>query len=186
VHGHWHVRAVQILMDADIATYESCQGGEGHAYGEPTIRFDGTPACGWRALAILMSYDLPVGRLSQTWVLNYGVPDGPCREVTFTRPLDLIQLGAVHAAGPASGSWTAVSRLDPAPGRAVIVIVIDIPLAVGLLGRDGVISGHLGHVDTFRFFVMPQILLGLGVERRTVPATAVSPHGGAAVQGRYR
>jgi hypothetical protein len=82
------VRAVQILLDADIATYESCQGGEGHAYAEPTIRFKGTPACGWRALAILMTYDLPVGRLSQTWVLNYGVPDGPCWEVTFTRPLD--------------------------------------------------------------------------------------------------
>ncbi|HUJ07633.1 MAG TPA: hypothetical protein VLX31_16110 [Streptosporangiaceae bacterium] len=82
------VRAVRILMDADIATYESCQGGEGHAYREPTIRFKGTPACGWRALALLMCYVLPVGRLSQTWVLNYGVPDGPCWEVTFTRPLD--------------------------------------------------------------------------------------------------
>lgn len=82
------VRAVQILMDADFATYESCQGGEGHAYAEPTIRFKGTPACGWRALAVLMTYGLPVDRLSQTWVLNYGVPDGPCWEVTFTRPLD--------------------------------------------------------------------------------------------------
>jgi hypothetical protein len=77
------VRTVQILMDADIETYESCQGGERHAYAEPTIRFNGTPACGWRALAILMSYDLPVGQLSRTWVLNYGVPDGPCWEVTL-------------------------------------------------------------------------------------------------------
>ena len=82
------VRAVQILIDADIATYESCQGGEGHAYREPTIRFKGTPACGWRALSLLMMYGLPVKRLSQTWVLSYGVPDGPCWEVTFTRPLD--------------------------------------------------------------------------------------------------
>lgn len=82
------IRAVQILVDADIATYESCQGGEGHAYREPTIRFRGTPACGWRALSLLMTYDLPVHRLSQTWMLNYGVPDGPCWEITFTRPLD--------------------------------------------------------------------------------------------------
>ena len=82
------VRAVQILLDADIATYESCEGGEGHAYLEPTIRFKGTPACGWRALATLMTYDLPVKRLSRTWSLSYGVPDGPCWEVTFTRPLD--------------------------------------------------------------------------------------------------
>lgn len=113
-------------------------------------------------------------------------PRRRCWEVTATRPLDLTQLGTVHAAEPTSGSWTTVSRLDPAPGRAVIVIVIDISLAVGLLGRDGVIRGHLGHVETFRFFVMPQILLGLGIERRAVPATAVFPHGGAAVQGRYR
>jgi hypothetical protein len=82
------VRAVKILIDADIATYESCQGGEGHAYREPTIRFKGTPACGWRALATLMTYDLPVYRLSQTWVLSYGVPDGPCWEIVFARPLD--------------------------------------------------------------------------------------------------
>ena len=82
------VRAVQILIDADIATYESCQGGEGHAYHEPTVRFKGSPACGWRALATLMTYDLPIGRLSQTWEFVNGVPDGPVWEVTFTRLLD--------------------------------------------------------------------------------------------------
>lgn len=98
------VRAVQILMDAGFATYESCQGGEGHAYREPTIRFKGTPACGWRALAVLMTYGLPVHRLSRTWVMNYGVPDGPCWEITFTRPLDLAQPDAVLAAGRDRGA----------------------------------------------------------------------------------
>ena len=33
--------AVRILAEAGIETFESCQGGDGHAYSEPTIRFHG-------------------------------------------------------------------------------------------------------------------------------------------------
>ena len=168
------VRAVQILMDADIATYESCQGGEGHAYREPTIRFKGTPACGWRALAILMTYGLPVHRLSRTWIMNYGVPDGPCWEITFICPLDLAQPDAVLTARAIGRPGTPVLRLDPPASGAVVVVVIDVPLAVGLLRGGGVIGGHFGHVETFRFFVVIQTPLGLGVRRRKVPATADS------------
>lgn len=67
LRGAWTLASSvrSILMDADTAMYESCQGGKGHAYAEPTIRFAGTPACGWRALAILMRYDLPIRRPSQ-------------------------------------------------------------------------------------------------------------------------
>ena len=82
------VRAVKILLDAGISTYESCQGGEGHCYPEPTVRFEGHPATGWRALALLMTYDLPVKRFSRTWTFSYErVPEGPVWEVVFRRPL---------------------------------------------------------------------------------------------------
>ena len=33
--------AVRILAEAGVETFESCQGGEGHAYAEPTVRFHG-------------------------------------------------------------------------------------------------------------------------------------------------
>src|SRR6266540_3788315 len=38
------------LQTCGIETFESCEGGPGHAYPEPTIRFQGTPEAGWRAL----------------------------------------------------------------------------------------------------------------------------------------
>jgi hypothetical protein len=55
------VRAVKVLRDAGIHTIESCEGGEGHSYPEPTVKFSGGPAQGWHALGILMDYGLPVG-----------------------------------------------------------------------------------------------------------------------------
>lgn len=47
--------AVRILADAGIETFESCQGGEGHAYPEPTVRFHGERGEGFKALAITRS-----------------------------------------------------------------------------------------------------------------------------------
>jgi hypothetical protein len=34
-------RIVNILRNADIETFESCEGGIGHAYNVPTVRFHG-------------------------------------------------------------------------------------------------------------------------------------------------
>jgi hypothetical protein len=34
-------RAVRILREGGIETFESCQGGKGHSYAEPAIRFHG-------------------------------------------------------------------------------------------------------------------------------------------------
>lgn len=45
---------VRILYGAGIETYESCEGGPGHAYPEPTIRFHGDRSGGFRALAIAL------------------------------------------------------------------------------------------------------------------------------------
>lgn len=81
------VRAVKILSDAGFATFESCEGGPGHSYPEPTVRFHGTSSCGWKALGELMTYDLPIRRLSRTWTLDGVEPSGPYWEVTFLRKL---------------------------------------------------------------------------------------------------
>jgi len=81
------VRGVKILRDAGFATIESCEGGEGHAYPEPTIKFAGDQPTGWAALAALMTYRLPIRRAGQMWSFIEGQPTGPHWFVTFWRPL---------------------------------------------------------------------------------------------------
>lgn len=49
---------VKLLSDAGIETYESCEGGERHAFTEPMIRFYGGKAQGYRAA----SFALQLGR----------------------------------------------------------------------------------------------------------------------------
>jgi len=82
------VRAVRILRTAGIPTYESCEGGEGHVFAEPTIKFGGTFESGWLAVGRLLTYRLPVRRFAQCWSFPFGVPDGPHWEVTFWEKLD--------------------------------------------------------------------------------------------------
>lgn len=75
--------AVETLRDGGIETFESCQGGEGHAYPEPTVRFHGDRSEGFRALAIALRADLPVFTLRRTWLIEEGEPTGPVWEITF-------------------------------------------------------------------------------------------------------
>ena len=65
-------RAVLVLRSARIATFESCQGGPGHAFPDPTIKFHGSAWEGYRALAVAMEHDLPVLRMQHV----YGVVNG--------------------------------------------------------------------------------------------------------------
>jgi len=76
-------RAVSILQNNGVETFESCEGGEGHAFPEPTVRFYGTPAAGPRALAVCMDFGLPVLALRRTWYLENGEPTGPNWEIVF-------------------------------------------------------------------------------------------------------
>jgi hypothetical protein len=75
-----HVRALQA---AGVETFESCQGGHGHAFGEPTVRFHGGMAEGFRALAVAIKEGLPVDSLRRVWPLVDGEPTGPSWELTF-------------------------------------------------------------------------------------------------------
>lgn len=89
---HWISYAVKVLRDAGLETYESCQGGDGHSYAEPAIRFHGTDADGFRALAVTTTFGLPVRALHRSWSINNGYPTGPYWELTFwIRPLKRLQ-----------------------------------------------------------------------------------------------
>lgn len=76
-------REVSALQRAGIETFESCQGGAGHAFPEPTIRFHGDKGEGFRALSVAMKEGLPVDSLRKVWPLVDGEPTGPCWELTF-------------------------------------------------------------------------------------------------------
>jgi hypothetical protein len=77
-------KAVLRLQECGIETFESCEGGEGHAFPEPTIRFHGTPEAGWRAVGICLAYGLPILALRRVWyVLDRNEPTGPKWEITF-------------------------------------------------------------------------------------------------------
>jgi len=53
-------RYVEILASAGIETYESCEGGDGHPFPEPAVRFHGENSEGFRALAVALQNGLPV------------------------------------------------------------------------------------------------------------------------------
>jgi hypothetical protein len=78
-------REVKILNSAGIETYESCEGGPGHSYLEPTIRFHGERGEGFRALAIALIYRLRVSELRRGYSIIDGEPVGPHWEMTFIK-----------------------------------------------------------------------------------------------------
>ena len=75
--------AVAVLQEAGVETYESCQGGEGHCYQEPTVRFHGERSEGFRALAVAQQNNLPVACLRRVYRIIDGEPYGPTWEMTF-------------------------------------------------------------------------------------------------------
>jgi hypothetical protein len=75
--------AVELLQEAGVETFESCQGGEGHAFPEPTIRFHGNNVQGFRAYAAAMEYGLPVLALKRSWSVIDGELSGPWWEMVF-------------------------------------------------------------------------------------------------------
>jgi hypothetical protein len=81
------VRAVKILPDVGIGTVQSCEGGEGHSYPEPTVEFVGGRSENWKAAHALLQFGLPIRRMGQIWKWNEGVPEGPIWAVTFWKKL---------------------------------------------------------------------------------------------------
>lgn len=75
--------AVELLKTAGVETFESCEGGAGHSYAEPTVRFHGDRSEGFRALAMTLRSGLPVKDLRRVWPVHDGEPTGPWWELTF-------------------------------------------------------------------------------------------------------
>src|SRR5437764_719849 len=75
--------AVEALLGAGVETYESCQGGEGHCFPDPTVRFYGGRSEGFRALAIVQELGFKVLALRRCWAIIDGEPTGPNWELVF-------------------------------------------------------------------------------------------------------
>ena len=75
--------AVLTLQAAGVETFESCEGGQGHAYPEPTVRFHGQQGEGFRAFAHAQAAGLPVRELRRGWMIVDGEPAGPWWELVF-------------------------------------------------------------------------------------------------------
>jgi len=91
--------AVKQLSDAGIETYESCEGGAGHAFTEPTIRFCGGKGEGYRAAGIALQLGLPVVELRRFWSVIDGEITVPHWEMTFRGQMD----GGQHRPPPGVG-----------------------------------------------------------------------------------
>jgi len=79
---------VLTLVENGVETFESCEGGKGHSFPEPTVRFEGNSSEGLRALSIALANGLPVFRLRRVWGIIDGAIHGPWWEMTFDPPRD--------------------------------------------------------------------------------------------------
>jgi hypothetical protein len=76
---------VDVLAGSGIETFESCEGGAGHSYAEPTVRFHGDRAEGFRAFGVAKRAGLHVRALRRTYCVIDGELTGPYWEMTFHR-----------------------------------------------------------------------------------------------------
>lgn len=74
---------VLILRSQGIDTCQSCEGGPGHTYLEPTIEFHGGKADGPRAVAACLAHGLPVCELRRFWDVRDLELVGPLWSITF-------------------------------------------------------------------------------------------------------
>lgn len=78
-------QAVKVLSEGGVETFESCEGGPGHCFPEPTVRFYGDHSEGFRALSFALQRGLPVRELRRYWSIIDGEPTGPHWEMTLAR-----------------------------------------------------------------------------------------------------
>jgi hypothetical protein len=75
---------VEVLWSAGLDTYESCEGGHGHSYPQPAVRFRGGRTEGFWALHVAVQNGLPVAAIRRFWSVDRsGEPTGPYWEMAF-------------------------------------------------------------------------------------------------------
>lgn len=79
---------VTTLVANGVETFESCEGGRGHSFPWPTVRFEGSSSEGLRALSVALSYGFRVDELKRVWGVVDGLLHGPWWEMTFLPPKD--------------------------------------------------------------------------------------------------
>lgn len=98
---------VEVLFANGIETFESCEGGNGHAFPEPTVRFHGNAWAGLKAFGVAMEHGLPVLAVKRSYAVVDGQLVGPEWEMTF-------RTGAFVSARqgglPATGEYPARGR----------------------------------------------------------------------------
>lgn len=77
---------VLALRSGGIETFESCQGGDGHAFTEPTVRFYGGMGEGFKAFGIARERGLPVFKVRLSYTAQEGMLHGPTWEMVFATP----------------------------------------------------------------------------------------------------
>lgn len=83
--------AVRVLHADDIDTCQSCQGGKGHSYPEPSIDMvaGSDDAEGFAAVAALQRYGLPIRSVSLVWEISHsGTPYEKLWRITFVRTME--------------------------------------------------------------------------------------------------
>lgn len=79
---------VELLQSKGVETCQSCQGGPGHTYLEPTVDFRGGRGEGLRALGVALTHGLPVSELRRVWSIEDGEPTGPIWSMVFSKRSD--------------------------------------------------------------------------------------------------
>jgi hypothetical protein len=93
------------LLTAGVETFESCEGGAGHAFPEPTVKFAGATSEGFRAMSVALAYGLPLFQLRRVWgIWDDGCSHGPWWEMTFSKPGSSQALSDRCAGSPGKGS----------------------------------------------------------------------------------
>lgn len=71
------------LRSERVETFESCEGGDGHVFPEPTVRFFGDQSEGYRAFSVAVMHRLPVLSLRRYYSVTGSELEGPWWEMTF-------------------------------------------------------------------------------------------------------
>jgi hypothetical protein len=157
---------VLVLRSMGVETCQSCQGGPGHAYLEPTVEFYGDQAAGPRAVAAALTHGLPVSALRREWDVTSGEMRGPIWTMTFATRSDVwlkreqernglllqakegrqrrrLEFCAVLAKSLTAVSLLFVLRLDSLARRTLVVVVVNLANLFRVFPAIRVIRGHL-------------------------------------------